>query len=77
MAQCGCGRSWLSVNRNHSGVFVVVVEVDAKEEIFQMRLVTSVDQFGHHWTKTDKQKSLYFHIYFYIFFSQISELMPH
>lgn len=31
-----------------SGVFVVVVEVDAKQKILQMGLVASVHQFGHH-----------------------------
>lgn len=31
-----------------SGVFVVVVEVDAKQEVLQVRLVASVHQFGYH-----------------------------
>lgn len=34
--------------QDSSGVFVVVVEVYAKEEILQMRLVASVHQLGHH-----------------------------
>lgn len=31
-----------------SGVFVVVVKIDAKQEVLQVRLVASVHQFGHH-----------------------------
>lgn len=38
-------------NYTHSSssrVFVVVVEVNAKEEVLQMRLVAPVHQLGHH-----------------------------
>lgn len=31
-----------------SGVFVVVVEVDAEQEVLQVRLISSVHQLGHH-----------------------------
>lgn len=29
-------------------VFVVVVEVDAEQEVLQVRLISSVHQLGHH-----------------------------
>lgn len=32
-----------------SGVLIVVVEVDAQQEVLQVRLVASVHQLGHHW----------------------------
>lgn len=46
-----------------SGVFVIIVKVDAKQEVLQVRLVASVHKLGHHWGTQEKtMKNMIFSI---------------
>lgn len=42
-----CTRKVTNTTMASLGVFVVVVKIDAKQEVLQVRLVASVHQFGH------------------------------